>query len=64
MKSEYYLAPLHCPGCTEQHIDRGKWAVKKHHKHLCEFCGMIWRVSPYVFGVSLDGKKTFKKDTP
>lgn len=44
------LAPLFCPFCQKRHVDRGVWAEKPHHNHLCEFCAGPWRVEPYVFG--------------
>lgn len=34
---------LHCPQCSERHIDRGAFASKPHHTHACQFCGMVWR---------------------
>lgn len=45
-------APLFCPWCRTQHIDKGIWAVRPHHKHKCENpnCGQVFRVSPFVFG--------------
>ena len=43
---------LACPTCTKQHVDRGEWATRPHHKHLCKHCGTVWRVEPYMVGVS------------
>ncbi len=43
--------PLNCPECGKPHVDRGEWATKPHHTHLCEHCGHKWRVEPYTFGV-------------
>lgn len=34
---------LWCPGCGRRHIDRGLFAVRAHHTHACQFCGMVWR---------------------
>lgn len=35
---------LHCPKCTTQHIDKGKWATTRTHKtHLCEKCGHLFK---------------------
>jgi len=34
---------LWCPKCHERHIDQGEFAVKIHHTHACQFCGMVWR---------------------
>ena len=48
--SDYLIAPLRCPKCWRDHIDSGEWASRPHHKHLCEHCGFIWRIEPYVFG--------------
>ena len=42
---------IFCPECSKQHIDRGEWATRLHHKHLCEYCGHVWRIEPYTFGV-------------
>lgn len=44
---------LFCPKCGAQHIDKGEWKDKLHHKHLCLKCGFIWRVEPYCSGVLL-----------
>lgn len=49
------IARIHCPACTKQHIDEGKWAITPHHKHLCLFCGQVFRIDEeYVYGVSDD----------
>lgn len=34
---------LHCPECTERHIDEGEFETKPHHTHSCQFCGLTWR---------------------
>jgi len=34
---------LHCPECTERHIDVGEFATKRHHTHACQNCGHVWR---------------------
>lgn len=43
--------PLTCPNCERRHVDRGEWAERLHHTHLCEHCGCQWRVEPYAFGI-------------
>lgn len=47
-----FYAPLFCPLCRQQHVDRGAWATVEHHTHLCEHCGYKWRVEPYTFGAA------------
>ena len=42
---------LFCPFCGAQHVDRGEFATRRHHKHLCAACGRAWRVEPYAVGV-------------
>jgi hypothetical protein len=42
---------IDCPKCCTPHIDRGEWATKPHHKHLCDRCGHVWRVEPYTAGI-------------
>ncbi len=34
---------LWCPGCRDRHVDHGEYAVKPHHTHACQSCGMVWR---------------------
>lgn len=38
---------LHCPVCTEQHIDAAEpetgWTNPPHKSHLCHWCGTVWR---------------------
>ncbi len=34
---------MHCPGCSERHIDRGEFATRPHHTHACQLCGIVWR---------------------
>lgn len=43
---------LWCPACGERHIDEGEFAMKEHHTHACQHCGMVWRpaIGP-TFGV-------------
>lgn len=36
---------LWCPACGTRHVDEGKWALKPHHTHACQACGMVWRPS-------------------
>ena len=43
---------LACPTCEKQHVDRNEWATRPHHKHLCEHCGTVWRIEPYMVGVT------------
>ena len=43
---------LFCPWCHEQHFDKGEWLERPHHKHLCAYCGKLWRVEPFCFGVA------------
>jgi transposase-like protein len=33
---------LHCPHCGMQHVDKGKWALFAHKRHLCYGCGRFW----------------------
>ena len=55
------IVPLWCPFCGKPHVDRGEWATRPHHKHLChddehgKGCGRMFRIgesgsSEYVFG--------------
>jgi rubredoxin len=34
---------LHCPECSELHIDTGEFETKLHHTHACQHCGLVWR---------------------
>lgn len=34
---------LHCPECSERHVDAGEFASKPHHTHACQECGHVWR---------------------
>lgn len=34
---------LWCPECGARHVDVGRWAIKSHHTHACQSCGMVWR---------------------
>jgi hypothetical protein len=34
---------LTCPSCNARHIDEGEFAIKPHHTHACQGCGMCWR---------------------
>jgi len=36
---------INCPACGVRHIDEGEFAVKPHHTHACQFCGMVWRMA-------------------
>lgn len=31
------------PTCGARHIDEGEWAIRVHHTHSCQKCGMTWR---------------------
>lgn len=44
-RSPPYPVPmiLHCPWCSERHIDAGEFATKPHHTHACQSCGEVWR---------------------
>lgn len=46
-----YRVVMYCLQCGTLHVDRGEWATRPHHKHLCEACGFVWRVDPYAVGV-------------
>lgn len=54
---------LTCPECGELHIDAGEFAVRPHHTHACQSCGMVWRpaVVPTVGVRFLPG---FRNDPP
>jgi rubredoxin len=34
---------LWCPECGARHIDLGEFAVRSHHTHACQECGVVWR---------------------
>jgi len=34
---------LTCPSCSGRHIDKGLFAIKPHHTHACQHCGLTWR---------------------
>lgn len=34
---------LHCPICTERHVDLQSFEQKPHHTHACQSCGHVWR---------------------
>jgi hypothetical protein len=34
---------LCCEGCGTLHVDEGEFAVKPHHTHSCQECGLTWR---------------------
>ena len=53
---------LTCPSCKERHVDRGVFAMKPHHTHACQRCGMVWR--PAIVGtVGVQFLPGFKDDT-
>lgn len=54
---------LHCPLCSERHIDEGEFATKLHHTHACQSCGHVWRpaIVPTCGVQFLPG---FKNETP
>jgi rubredoxin len=41
----FYTIPmiLHCPMCSERHIDEAEFAEVAHHTHACQGCGFVWR---------------------
>lgn len=50
---------LHCPSCHALHVDAGEFAIKHHHTHACQHCGMVWRpaIGPTVGVQFLPGFK-------
>jgi predicted RNA-binding Zn-ribbon protein involved in translation (DUF1610 family) len=34
---------LTCPECGKLHVDEGEFAIKPHHTHSCQHCGLTWR---------------------
>lgn len=52
---------LWCPSCHERHIDVGEFAVKPHHTHACQHCGMVWRPA-IVETVGVEFLPGFKND--
>lgn len=34
---------LWCPACGARHVDEGEFAIRVHHTHACQECGMVWR---------------------
>ncbi len=54
---------LTCPKCNARHIDEGDFAMKRHHTHSCQACGLTWRpaVAPTVGVAFLPG---FKNESP
>lgn len=34
---------LACEKCGTLHIDEGLYALKPHHTHVCQECGLTWR---------------------
>ena len=34
---------LWCPCCHARHYDEGEFAIKPHHTHACQHCGVVWR---------------------
>lgn len=34
---------LHCPDCSNRHVDEDEFADRPHHTHACQHCGMVWR---------------------
>ena len=43
MSDEAIPMILTCPACNARHIDKGLFAIKPHHTHACQSCGMVWR---------------------
>lgn len=54
---------LVCEVCGELHIDEGEFAVKPHHTHSCQFCGISWRPA-IVHTVGVRFLPGFKNDPP
>src|SRR5262245_26240868 len=54
---------LTCPACGARHIDEGEFAVKLHHTHACQGCGMVWRpaIQPTVGVRFLAGFKNVRE---
>lgn len=50
---------LTCPMCNTRHIDEGNFALKPHHTHACQNCGLTWRpaIGPTVGVQYLPGFK-------
>jgi len=50
---------LHCPECSERHIDEGEFATRVHATHACQHCGTCWRpaIEPTVGVWFLPGLK-------
>lgn len=42
---------LFCPRCGARHVDKGEWATRLHHHHLCAACKHVWREDEYFIGV-------------
>jgi len=49
-------AHIRCPFCGARHVDKGKWMLIPHHKHLCASCDAVFRVEgvrgEYFVGVA------------
>lgn len=43
LKSDPVPLILNCPVCHARHIDRGEFAIRSHHTHSCQKCGVTWR---------------------
>lgn len=54
---------LWCPN-GHRHVDAGEFAVKPHHTHACQTCGIVWRsaIEPTVGVQFLPGFKDFKPE--
>jgi hypothetical protein len=44
-------AILSCPHCGARHVDKGRWALFDHRKHLCFGCGRFFEVPEPNVGV-------------
>lgn len=38
---------IECPNCNKRHIDKGIWKYRPHRKHLCKYCGNIWKLADF-----------------
>jgi hypothetical protein len=54
---------LTCPECSTRHIDEGEWALRVHHTHSCQTCGMTWRPA-VVATVGVRFLPGFKNEAP
>lgn len=57
---------LPCEKCGALHIDEGEFAVKPHHTHTCQRCGLTWRpaIEPTVGVLFLPGYQNYPPPEP